>query len=295
MLFNTVALLATAALAWAGDSSSKNRLKVSQDKHDPRLFDISTPSFTFSHDFLTNEEALKNAPPETATNPRTPGTITRRRRRATDYNKNIKIKWKSQSSSVVKFDITNPAGIIGAEISFDQEQLFYGVWEYPFDQTVNNKNVTYDVKGLYGLKHPGTDWASGRTPYFFTRSGLGFYMDTNKIGRYNFNEEEQSVTFAFNTTKLTYYVFYDPEPVKVLEKYAKLSNTAELPPESGFGPIFWNNDWNTHWPEGVTNAEENYYDVVDHLYYNQIRSTAMFADREFLNPFPRANRPCPLT
>ena len=30
----------------------------------------------------------------------------------------------------------------------------------------------------------------------------------------------------------------------------------------------------------VSNAQENYYDVVDHLYYNQIRATSMFADRE---------------
>jgi hypothetical protein len=30
----------------------------------------------------------------------------------------------------------------------------------------------------------------------------------------------------------------------------------------------------------VSNAQENYYDVVSHLYYNEIRATSMFADRE---------------
>jgi alpha-glucosidase (family GH31 glycosyl hydrolase) len=271
-----ILLRITFLLGWvlsiaSGDSSG---IKVKRDIHDPLLIHISGHGFGFENQFLADELALENAPPETANDPKTPGTVTKRDSKAA---RDVDIKW-SRNHLSIKFTVRNPVGVIGASVSFPNKETFYGVWEYGFDQTISNKNTTYDVKGLYGLKHPGTDWASGRTPFFFTRSGLGFYIDTPKIGRFRFSEEDRQVTFAFNSTVIDYYVFKASEPAKLLEQYAQLSNTAGLPPNSGYGPIFWNNDWNTHWPEGVTNAEENYYHVADHLHENQIRATAMFAD-----------------
>lgn len=50
--------------------------------------------------------------------------------------------------------------------------------------------------------------------------------------------------------------------------------------------MFWSDDFEEDFHAGVSNAQENYYDVVDHLYYNEIKATAMFADRESLISIP---------
>lgn len=275
MLLQRVLLLSQVLLASA--KTCPETLKATRDSEDPLLIHISRGDFEFANQFLSNDDALKNAPPETATNPKTPGTITKRNNGSNDSLTNL--IWANESPSIIKFEAVNKVGVIGATVTFPEEQIFYGVWEYPFNQTLSN-NVTYDVKGLYGLKNPGTDWASGRAPFFFTRSGFGFYVDTNRMGRFKFDPSENSVTFAFNATDLDYYVFTSSKPAKLLEQFGSLSNTPELPATSGFGPIIWNNDWNVAWPEGVTNAEQHFYHFVDQLYYNEIRATAMFADRE---------------
>jgi hypothetical protein len=63
------------------------------------------------------------------------------------------------------------------------------------------------------------------------------------------------------------------------------------------GPTYFSDNWNTDFHGDVSNAEENYYDVVNHLYYNQIRGAALFADRGFISPScpvaSEAERSCP--
>lgn len=270
------------ALVVSAEALAKSpRLRIKPDHKQPALIHGKANGFSFQNQFLSDDDALLNAPPETGIDPQTPGTETKRSLK--DAGNFPEVEWSHVDPSVVKFDVASDVGVIGAAITFPDEQIFYGAWEYPFNESLSNTDIVYDVKGLYGLDNPGTDWASGRAPFFFTRSGLGFYIDSNSMGRFRFEESSNSVTFAFNATEITYYVFAEDEPKKLLEQYGALSNTAELPSDIGYGPIFWNNDWNTHWPEGVSNAEENFYDVVDQLYYNQIRATSMFADRKISN------------
>ncbi len=134
-------------------SSAKNHhpiIVATRDPGDASLIHISGINSAFDNQLLTDEAALTNAPPENATHPTTPGTATKRdgETRTSDTT----ATWGYESESILRFDLSNPIGVIGATLSFAEEQTFYGVWEYPFNEALGNANTTYDVKGLYGLK-----------------------------------------------------------------------------------------------------------------------------------------------
>lgn len=108
------------------------------------------------------------------------------------------------------------------------------------------------------------------------------YADTLFMGNYDFSQPGLA-QFIFNASSLVYYIIL-PEKSNdfksILTQYiAKLSTPIELPPDSGYGPTYWSDDFEEDFHGDVMNAQENYYDVVNHLYYNQIHATSMFADR----------------
>jgi alpha-glucosidase (family GH31 glycosyl hydrolase) len=59
-----------------------------------------------------------------------------------------------------------------------------------------------------------------------------------------------------------------------------------MPPTSGLGPTFWSDDFTQDFHGNVSNAQENIYDVFNHLRANKIRATSSFADR----PYGTGNR-----
>ncbi len=50
----------------------------------------------------------------------------------------------------------------------------------------------------------------------------------------------------------------------LLMQFANLSSKISMPPETGYGPIFWSDDFEQDFHQGVVNAQENYYDAVNH-------------------------------
>jgi len=155
------------------------------------------------------------------------------------------------------------------------------VWEYPWDTQLTNAGVEFDLKGLGDSD--GVNWDNARAPFFFTDAGYGVYADTMEMGSFNFTQPG-SAEFIFNTSSLAYYVIFPSTPgdyKSILTAYAGLSNTIEMPPDSGYGPTFWSDDFEEDFHAGVYNAQENYYDVVNHLYDYQIHATSMFADRPY--------------
>lgn len=101
------------------------------------------------------------------------------------------------------------------------------------------------------------------------------------MGSYNFTTAGQS-EFIFNSSSLVYYIILPTSPgdyKSIIQTYTGLSSRIEMPPDSGFGPTFWSDDFEEDFHGDVSNAQENYYDVINHLYYNQIHATSMLADR----------------
>ena len=103
------------------------------------------------------------------------------------------------------------------------------------------------------------------------------------MGNFDFTSPDYA-QFIFNTSSLVYYIILPSTPgdyKSIITAYAGLSNTIELPPDSGYGPIFWSDNFEQDFHGSVSNAQENYYDVINHLFYNQIHASAMFADRPY--------------
>ena len=190
------------------------------------------------------------------------------------------------NSQVAKVSVNTSFDFVGARFTTDEANYFYGVWEYPFnDRQLDNAGVEFQLKGVGFVT--GVNWANARAPFFITNAGYGVYADTLEMGTYDFSQPGRA-EFNFNTSSLVYYIILPKRPndyKSILTAYADLSNTIDMPPDSGYGPIFWSDDWTTDL-HGLNNSQESYFDTVDHLLEYQIHGTAMFADR----PYGTGNR-----
>jgi alpha-D-xyloside xylohydrolase len=193
-------------------------------------------------------------------------------------NQGDQINYHWHNSNVVKVQVTSSSAYIGASFAASTDDLFYGVWEYPFFDQITNTNVVFEIKGVGN--EDGINWSNARAPFFLTTAGYGIYVDTLQMGSFDFTKQGEA-QFIFETNNLTYYIILPASAgnyKSILEEYTGISSRIQLPPDSGYGPTFWSDDFEQDFHAGVSNAQENYYDVVNHLYYNEIRATSMFAD-----------------
>ncbi|KXS98561.1 hypothetical protein AC578_4322 [Pseudocercospora eumusae] len=184
---------------------------------------------------------------------------------------------------ITKVCVNTTYDFVGAHFTANESEKFFGVWEYPFEGNLDNSGISFDFKGVGYAE--GVNWANARAPFFFSDAGWAVYADTLAMGSFNFSVSGHA-QFIFNTSSLAFYIIKSDHKnghslKGILEDYATISNTIGMPPDSSFGPTFWSDNFEQDFHEGVTNAEENYYDVVNHLYDNKIHATSMFADRPY--------------
>lgn len=194
-------------------------------------------------------------------------------------NNGGQITYYRLNPNVIKVHVASKSTYIGARFTASSDDLFYGVWEYPFFKQITNANVEFEIKGVGNSE--GVNWSNARAPFFFTTAGYGVYVDTLQMGTFDFTTPGEA-QFIFHTSSLVYYIILptSSENYKsIIQEYTALSSRIEMPPDSGYGPTFWSDDFEEDFHGSVSNAQENYYDVVSHLYYNEIRATSMFADR----------------
>jgi len=270
----SAALLSTHALAQYGSSScsaeqSSPTLSISISSTSPFALSIHNGQQTIQNSAILVGNTNNSVAPVAASNsgqlPNNAGQIS-----ATII-----------SPQVARITINTTSSFVGARFAAQSSSNFYGVWEYPWETQLDNAGVEFDLKGLGDSD--GVNWDNARAPFFFTDAEYGVYADTMDMGSFNFSTPGMA-QFIFNTSNLVYYVILPAttgDYKSILTAYAELSNTIELPPDSGYGPTFWSDDFEEDFHAGVHNAQENYYDVINHLYYNQIHATSMFADRPY--------------
>ncbi|KAJ9220952.1 CAZyme family GH31 [Paecilomyces variotii] len=191
------------------------------------------------------------------------------------------ISWNCISPTVMQIKIDSSKQFVGAKFINDATDLFYGVWEYPLSDTIVNSNVSFELKGFGNSE--GINWSNARAPFFISTAGYGVYADSTAMSSYEFTAPG-TAEFIFNTSSLTYYII-TPEKKNdykaIIEEYTGLSARSIMPPDSAYGPNFYSDDFEEDFHGYVHNAQENYYDVVDHLYYHQIHASGLFADRPY--------------
>lgn len=185
------------------------------------------------------------------------------------------------SDTIARIQIEAPsAGYIGAQFSRNGQDHNFGVWSYPWNGSLTNDGVSFEVKGTQELR--GTNYCNARAPFYISSAGYGVYVDTLQMGKFDFSDSEKT-EFVFNSTSLSFYIILpeSPRDVKsILTQYGKLSSTIFMPPDSAFGPVIFADDWNEAFAEPDL-AVNNYLNVTDHLYANQIRASSLFADRPY--------------
>ncbi|TAQ91313.1 hypothetical protein B7494_g295 [Chlorociboria aeruginascens] len=199
----------------------------------------------------------------------------------TTSTKGVTIKHVALNSEVTKIQVTTNVSFIGAQFTVPSDTLFYGVWEYPFSGKLENNGISFNLKGV--ANNVGINWSNARAPFFITSAGYGVYADTLSMGSFDFSSPTVA-QFIFNTSSLTYYIIVPKDNgdyKSIIKEYMGLSAKIEMPPDSAFGPVFWSDDFEEDFHGNVMNAEENYFDVIDHLVAYQIRATDMFADRPY--------------
>lgn len=193
----------------------------------------------------------------------------------------ITVKARMISDTAVQVQIQTESKYTGAIFAGNQSTKHYGVWGYPFNESLTNEDIHFDLKGLQNNK--GVKYSSARAPFFMASDGYAVYTDTMSMGSYNF-DNDKSVEFIFNSTQLTYYIIMPKEKndfKSLITQYAHLSDTTALWSPKAYGPMFWHNDWQrtSGWPTGVENSEEFVRDTVDQLFHNKIRASAIMVDR----------------
>ncbi|KAF1993805.1 glycoside hydrolase family 31 protein [Amniculicola lignicola CBS 123094] len=196
------------------------------------------------------------------------------------------LSYRFITPTIVKVQLNTTNNFHGARFSDSPNAHTFGVWEYPFNNQITNKGVSFDLKGV--ANNPGINWANARAPFYFSSAGYGVYADTLKMGSYDFSTPGE-VQFIFNSSSLVYYIILPTSPnnfKSIIEQYTGLSARSEVPPISAYGPTFWSDDFTQDFHGNVTNAAGNILDVVDNLNEHEIRASATFADR----PYGTGNR-----
>ncbi|KAH7125968.1 glycosyl hydrolases family 31-domain-containing protein [Dactylonectria macrodidyma] len=244
----------------------KYNLKIENES--PFAFSVSDQN---GHTLLSNLEILAGSTNDTV--------------EAVDNNsENAFINVELITSSIVQVQVNSSLGFTGATFEAAEDAKHYGVWGYPWNKSLQNTNIHFDLKGLQSKS--GISYSSARSPFFLSSTGYGVYTDTQAMGSYSFSDDELEVKFVFNTTALVYYIILPSEEgdVKsILRQYAKLTDRSALWPSRSYGPMFWHNDFQrtSGFPEGVNNSQQFVQDVVNKLSENRIRASTIMVDRPY--------------
>ncbi|KAL2833474.1 glycosyl hydrolases family 31-domain-containing protein [Aspergillus pseudoustus] len=188
--------------------------------------------------------------------------------------------------TIVRVNVNSSLGFTGAQFATAEGALHYGVWAHPFNESIVNSNVVFDLKGMQG--NDGINYASVRSPFFVSSAGYAVYTDTQAMGSYSFSsvDNKNEVQFGFNATEIVYYIIL-PESKgdlkSLLTQYGGLTDRSPLWSPKAYGPMFWHNDFQrkSGFPDGVNSSQEFVEDVVNKLAQHRIRASAVMVDRPY--------------
>ncbi|HEX3351379.1 MAG TPA: TIM-barrel domain-containing protein [Terriglobales bacterium] len=159
----------------------------------------------------------------------------------------------------------------------DQGEHYYGIWEYPFGGSVDNRGADRDFLGLGNERY--VHHASARAPFYMTSNRYGIYVETLAQGHYSVAQAGKT-TFSFKASQLNYDIIYGPSYADVLNRYNALAGPAFMPPTWAFGSIWWRDDEHADL-RGVTNAQEKVMQDADRLQALHLPAGAIWLDRPY--------------
>jgi alpha-D-xyloside xylohydrolase len=176
----------------------------------------------------------------------------------------------------VTLSVDGTAGRLVREEFTDQQEHVYGIWEYPFGGSLDNRGVDRDYLGL-GLNQ-GSNATSGHAPFYLTSRGYGVYVRSDHRGHFTV-AVGGTTSFLFENPALTYYVVHGPSYEEMLSRYRVLAGAPLMPPLWALGTIWWSDDFNQdlHGPD----AQSNVLDLATQLQSHHIPASGLLIDRPF--------------
>jgi len=138
---------------------------------------------------------------------------------------------------------------LGVSFRVGEAEGFYGLmervvqgsqglsWEPGMTEGLNLRGQSVD---LYTLPT-----VSIYAPFFVSSSGYGIYVEGDWPATYRFGIDEQNlvrpaeVTIEYEGPTLSLLILPGPEPIDVIERYARITGKSLLPPEFVLGPGRW--------------------------------------------------------
>lgn len=159
----------------------------------------------------------------------------------------------------------------------DRGEHYYGVWEYPFNRSIDNRGVDKDFLGLHEM--PDVNYDSVRAPFYVTSANYGIYADTTAKGHFQFAIGGKT-GFSFEGSELAYDFIYGPSYGEILSRYNALAGPSVMPPDWAFSTIWWRDDEHDDLRD-VSNAQEKVIQDADKLRSLHIPASAIWLDRPY--------------
>jgi alpha-D-xyloside xylohydrolase len=159
----------------------------------------------------------------------------------------------------------------------DRGDHYYGVWEYPFGGSIDNRGAYEDFDG--GRQLPDVNYSNARAPFYLTTRKYGVYVESTALGHYGFAQSGKT-NFWFRDKQLTYDIIYGPSFAEVLNRYNALAGPAIMPPAWALESIWWRDDEHDDL-RGVKNAQEKVIQDADNLRKWRIPAGAIWLDRPY--------------
>ena len=117
-------------------------------------------------------------------------------------------------------------------------EYFFGLGDKPMDMNLRTKRVQNWNSDKYGYEKD-TDPNYRDVPFyigFHHGMAYGIFFDNSYKKFFDFGHEDENITsFWADGGEMNYYFIFGPELIKVVERYAWLTGTAELPPMWSLG------------------------------------------------------------
>ncbi|MGA8232779.1 MAG: TIM-barrel domain-containing protein, partial [Candidatus Acidiferrales bacterium] len=159
----------------------------------------------------------------------------------------------------------------------DRGDHYYGVWEYPFGGSVDDRGAYEEFGGARNL--PDVNYSNARAPFYLTSRKYGIYVESTAEGHFGFAQSGET-SFSFRDKHLTYDIIYGPTYADILNRYNALAGPAFMPPTWAFDGIWWRDDEHDDL-RGVKDAQEKVIQDADRLRSLHIPATAIWLDRPY--------------
>lgn len=159
----------------------------------------------------------------------------------------------------------------------DRAEHYYGVWEYPFGGSIDDRGGDADFGGTRQL--PDVNYSNARAPFYLSSRKYGIYVETVAPGHYTFSQSERT-SFSFRDKQLTYDFIYGPSYADVLNRYNALAGAPVMPPLWAFDSIWWRDDAHEDLRDAA-NAQEKVIQDADRLRGLHIPASVMWLDRPY--------------